>query len=325
MNRRAFLRIALAGSMAACHAPMVCAQSFPNRPIQLLVGNGPGSPPDIRAREIAHGLQSALGQPVVVINKVGASGMLAAREAARAAPDGYTLFLLSVNTLINEALDPPATRLRADDSYEMVTNLSGAPLILYCNPGVPVHGARELVEYARRNPGKLTYATGGAGSIEQLFAAAMFGDWGIELSEIPYPAATNGIVQVIAGAVNCGFAYPVTVAQHLSSGRLKAVGIGSGERLPALPDVPTFAEQGLFAPTLNAWQGIAVPKGTAPAIVDRLYQAVNTVLTTPQFRAKWVSQGAIIGGDRPAAFTQWARSQRDLISAVASKYQITKQ
>jgi len=324
MQRREFLRVTVAGS-AICAAPLVSAQPAGNRQLVLLVGNASGSPPDVRARELGQALAPVLGQPVIIINKPGASGMLAAREAARAAPDGQTVFLISVNQLINEAIDPPATRLPVLDNFELVTSLSGAPLILFRNPGVPVKGARDLVEYARQNPGKLTYATGGTGSIEQLYGAAMFGSLGIDLREVPYPAATKGILDVIGGTVNLGFAYPVTIGQHLSTERVKAIGIGSTERLSAVPDVPTFAEQGVSAPTLNAWQGLAVSKGTPPAVIGKLYEAVHTVLTTPKFRAKWVADGAIIGGDRPEAFTETVRAQREQIASVVKKYGIARQ
>lgn len=324
MKRRVFLQVTMAGSASMCAAPFASAQSAANRQLVLLVGNAPGSPPDVRARELGNALAPVLGQPVIVINKPGASGMLAAREAARSAPDGQTVLLISVNQLINEALDPPATRLPVLDSFELVTSLSGAPLILFRNPAVPVKGARDLVEYARQNPGKLTYATGGTGSIEQLYGAAMFGGLGINLVEVPYPAATKGILDVIGGGVNLGFAYPVTIGQHLSTERVKAIGIGSTERLSAVPDVPTFAEQGVQAPTLNAWQGLAVSKGTSPAVVAGLYKAVHTVLTTPQFRAKWVADGAIIGGDRPEAFTETVRVQREQIAGVVKKYGISR-
>lgn len=325
MKRRKFLQVTLAGSAAMCATPLVSAQATGNRQLVLLVGNAPGSPPDVRARELGQALAPKLGQPVIVINKPGASGMLAAREAARAAPDGQTVFLISVNQLINEAIDPPAARLPVLESFELVTNLSGAPLILFRNPAVPVQSAREFVEYARQHPGKLTYATGGAGSIEQLYAAAMFGGLGIDVKEVPYPAATKGILDVIGGAVDLGFAYPVTIGQHLSTARVKAIGIGSTERLSAVPDVPTFAEQGIEAPTLNAWQGLAVSKGTPPAVVARLQQAVHAVLTTPQFRAKWVSEGSIIGGDRPDTFTETVRAQREQIAGVVKKYGISRQ
>lgn len=321
MNRRHFVRNLGTASICGGALPLALAstESYPSRPIQFIVGNAAGSPPDVRVREMAEVMTRNLGQPIIVMNKPGAGGLLAARQVARSDPDGYNLLSLSFNHLISELLAPGEAPIL--NSLEVITNCSAAPLILYVNPEkVAARNAREFVEYARANPNKITYGTGGPGSIEQLYGKLLFGALGIQLTEVPYPAATRAISDVLGGTLDAGFAYVVTVGQYLATRRLHAIGIGSSGRLDAVPNVPTFKEQGFDAPSLMAWQGLAVPKGTPASIVSQLYRSTAAALKDPQLREHWTSQGAVMGGEPPDAYREFVKSQRTMLQDVIQRY-----
>lgn len=313
LTRRKFV----AGLIAATGSTAIAAEfvhSTSSRLVQLVVGNAPGSPPDVRFRELAEVMAPPLGQQIIVLNKPGAGGILAAREVARAKPDGNTLLALSVNHLIKDVLEPEATPFL--DRFDVVTSVSASPLILFINPSLPVKNFKEFVDYARANPRKLTYGTGGPASIEQLYGKLLFSSLGIELIEVPYPAATRAIMDVLGGTVSCGFAYVVTIGQFLAGNKLRALGVGHLQRLDAAPDIPTFVEAGFNAPLLNAWQGLAVPKGTPSAIIDKLYASAATALNDPELRKRWLSQGSVMGAERPDKYAQFVKSQREALAEI---------
>ena len=318
LTRRRFIAgmVAVTGSSTFAINPAYSQQS---QLIHLIVGNGPGSPPDVRFRELAGLMSKSLGQQIIVINKPGAGGILASREVERAKPDGHTILALSVNHLIKDIREPEGAPFL--DRFDLVTSISASPLILFINSNLPIKNFKEFVAYARANPKKLSYGTGGPESVEHVFGKRLFSSLGIELTEVPYPVATRAIVDVLGGNVSCGFGYLVTIGQHIGEGqnKLRTLGVGASQRLDAAPDIPTFAEQGADAPLLNAWQGLAVRKGTPQAFISKLQTSAAGALQDADLRKRWLSEGSILGGEQSDTYSQFVRSQRQILAQIVNK------
>ncbi|HKW38622.1 MAG TPA: tripartite tricarboxylate transporter substrate binding protein, partial [Burkholderiales bacterium] len=223
---------------------LAAAQSFPTKPIHILVPSPPGSSPDIRARQIGAHLAQSLGQPVIVENRPGANGMIAARETARAAPDGHTLFLALINNAIGDALKPdPCCRLNQE--LVPVSRFTMTPLVMVVNPSVAAKSVKEYVELAKAKPGGLTYASGGPGSISQLVGEWVKSEAKIKVLEVPYKAVNAEIPDLLAGVVQTAYTVPQVIAASVKAGKLRALAIAGPSRLALLPGVPTTAEAGL--------------------------------------------------------------------------------
>ena len=220
------------------------AQSFPSKPLRILVPSVPGSSPDIRARQIAGKLAESLGQPVLVENRPGGNGVIAAREAAKAPADGYTLFLALINNAIGDALAPdPCCRLNRE--LVPVSRFTMTPLVMVVHPSVWADSLRELIELAKAKPNALTYASGGPGSITQLVGEWVKAQADIEVLEIPYKSVGAELPDLTGGQVNIAFLVPNSVAAPIKAGKLRALAVTARERLAILPEVPTTAEAGL--------------------------------------------------------------------------------
>jgi tripartite-type tricarboxylate transporter receptor subunit TctC len=284
------------------------AQTWPAKPIRWIVPTGPGSAVDVNARRIAPRLGEALGQPVIVENKPGANSMIGAREVARAAPDGYTLFQAVVNNAINDALAPdPCCVL--NDRLVAVTRLYTTPLVMVVHPSVPAGTLKEYVALAKAQPGTLTYASGGTGAITQMVGELLKMNAGIQVREIPYKAIGAELPDLTGGHVLTAFISPVVIRDHVRAGRLRALGVASRERLSILPDVPTTAEAGYPAIEASGWNGIFVPAGTAPAIIGRLQQDIAMVLRSKEVQDDALKLGTVAGGEKPEEFAAFVRAE----------------
>ena len=214
------------------------AQSFPTKPIRILVPSPPGSSPDIRARQIGAHLTESLGQPVIVENRLGANGMIAARETARSAPDGYTLFLALINNAIGDALKPdPCCRLNQE--LVPISRFTMTPLVMVVNPSVPAKSVKEYIDLAKAKPGALTYASGGPGSISQLVGEWVKSEAKINVLEVPYKAVNSEIPDLLAGVVQTAYVVPQVIAASVKAGKLRALAVAGPSRLALLPGVPT--------------------------------------------------------------------------------------
>lgn len=294
--------------LAAC-PQSASAQSYPTRPIKLIVPFAPGGGNDTVARTIGQRLAALLGQPVVVENRAGAGGVLGAEVAAKAPPDGYTLFLGGVGSqVINPSLHAHLSYDAAKD-FTPVALLASAPLVLVVHPSVPASSVKELIALARAKPGQLNYASNGNGSSSHL-AALMFDSMaGVEMVHVPYKGLAPALTDLLSGQVQLMFSSVVAIVPHIKSGSLKPLGVSGAKRLSLMPDLPTIAEAGVPGYSTSSWYGILVPAGTPHDIVMRLNKEINVVLRDPEVRRALANDGADPVGGTPEEFAAYINTE----------------
>ena len=284
------------------------AQTFPSKPMRILVPSPAGSSPDIRARQIGQKLSAALGQPVIVENRPGANGMIAAREAARAAPDGHTMFLALINNAIGDVLRPdPCCRL--NEELLPVSRFTMTPLVMVVNPSVYASTLKEFILTAKARPNRLTYASGGAGSISQLVGEWIKWEARIKVLEVPYKAVNAEIPDLLGGTVMVAFVVPQVVVASIRSGKLQALAVTAPARLPMFPDVPTMAEAGLPGIEAIVWNGIFVPAGTPPPVIQLLHRELVNAYNAFDVKAQVENTGSSIAADTPEEFAAFIRAE----------------
>jgi tripartite-type tricarboxylate transporter receptor subunit TctC len=289
-------------------AGSVLAQPYPSKPLRWIVPTGPGSAVDVTARRIAPRLSEALGQPVIVENRPGAGSMIGAREAARAAPDGYTLFQAVVNNAINDIVTPDPCCL-LNDKLVAVTRLISTPLVMVVHPSVPASSVKEYVALARSKPNELTYASGGTGAITQMVGELLKSTTGIRVREVPYKAIGAELPDLTGGHVSTAFLASVVIRDHIRSGKLRGLAVAGRERVSIIPEVPTMAEAGFPAIEGIGWNGIFVPAGTPRPVIDRLQQDIARILRTKEMQDDAVTMGSQTGGERPEEFAAYVRGE----------------
>lgn len=291
------------------------AEDWPSRPIRLVVGYVPGGGTDVVARLLAARLSEQLKQSVVVENRAGASGTIAADYVAKAAPDGYTLLMgHSIANVIAPNVLPKVNYDPARD-FTAIRYVGYVPNVLVVNPArVPATRVPELIALARQQPGKLTYASSGIGSTQHL-AGVLFGKiTQTSMTHVPYKGSGQAVSDLLAGNVDMNFDTMPSVLEHIRAGKLRALAISTPQRVPQLPDVPTFSEAGIRGFDVTNWYAVMGPKGLPAPIVDKLAKALAEVVAAPDTHAKLVAQGVQFGGpDSPAAFGQF-------VGAELSKY-----
>jgi tripartite-type tricarboxylate transporter receptor subunit TctC len=245
---------------------------------------------------------------VIVENRPGANSMIGAREAARSAPDGYTLLQAVVNNALNDLLTPdPCCTL--NDKLVPVTRLYTTPLVMVVHPSVQAKTLKEYVALAKAQPGTLTYASGGTGAITQMVGELLKATAGIQVREIPYKAIGAELPDLTGGHVLTAFISPVVIRDHVRSGRLRGLAVASRERLSNLPDVPTTAEAGFPGVEASGWNGIFVPAGTPVAIINRLQQEISRVLHSKEVEDDAANLGTQAGGEKPEEFAAFVRGE----------------
>ena len=266
------------------------AQAYPNRPVRLIVPFPPGGSNDVVGRLVAKQLSTELGQQVFVDNHPGAGGVIGTQAAANAAPDGYTLLVVSLAHAVNPAL----YKLDYDPikSFEPVAILATGPNVLVVNPELPVHSVKELIALAKQKPGGLDYASAGVGSFQHMGGELFKLMAGVDLVHVPYKGGGPAMQDVISGHVKIMFSSLVQTTPFIKSGQLRALGTGGAKRNAVLPDVPTIAEGGVPGYVADNWWGIVVPAGTPGPIVEKLYKNVEAALKTPELQAVFVREGA---------------------------------
>ncbi|MFS8973709.1 Bug family tripartite tricarboxylate transporter substrate binding protein [Cupriavidus necator] len=305
MNRRAMLALAFGGlslSLALPAAAQTSPQTYPVKPIRIVVPYVAGGGTDTIARAMGEKLGKRLGQPVVVENRAGASGIIGTDAVAKAAPDGYTLLLtITQSVLTNQFL---YEKLPYDPRKDltMISVLADAQLVLVAHPSVPARTARELGDYARGRPGKVTYASWGVGSLSHLsgayFSKLMRGD----ATHVPYKGEAPMMQDLLGGQVQFGFASILTAKPYIQSGKLKALAVTGTQRSSALPDMPTFAESGMQDSAFKTlgWIGLLAPVGVPAPVVAKLEGEVRAILQTPDMQARLVALGLRTLGNSPA-------------------------
>ncbi|HZQ60816.1 MAG TPA: tripartite tricarboxylate transporter substrate binding protein [Casimicrobiaceae bacterium] len=275
------------------------AQAYPTKPIRFIVGFAPGGSADVMSRVIGQKLTETLGQAVITENKPGAAGTLGADLVARAAPDGYTLLVGSVSNVVISASTLPKLPFDPVKDFAPITLTASIPLVLVVNPGLPVKSVQELIAYAKANPGRLNFASGGNGVSNHLAGELFNRMAGVDMVHVPYKGDGPGVAAVLAGEAQLMFATVSTAMPHVQSGRLRALAVGTPHRLAALPDLPTIDEAGVAGYEVNVWNGILAPAGTPKEIVNKLHAEITKVLQLPDVKARLAGLGFEIVASTP--------------------------
>jgi tripartite-type tricarboxylate transporter receptor subunit TctC len=307
--RRQFLHLAAGAALLPAVSRTADAQSYPTRPIRLIIGYTPGGSADLTARLMGQWLSERLGQSFVVENRPGGGTNIATEAALRAAPDGYSLLLVAPANAINATL---YSKLNFNFLLEMVpiAGIIRCPNVVVVNPEVPVKTIPELIAYAKANPGKLNMASSGNGSTIHMSGELFKMLTGIDMLHVPYRGGAPALTDLLSGQVQVMFDNIPTCAEHVKSGKLRGLAVTSMRRSEVLPDLPTVAD---FLPgyEASAWYGLAAPKGTPPEIVETLNKAVNAILADPAAKTRFGELGAILLPGSAADFGKLVADETD--------------
>ena len=305
-----FILLLIALAVLPAHA------QYPNKPIRLIVPFAPGGSTDIFARLLAERAQGPLGQPVVVENRAGAAGNIGANEVAKGAPDGYTLLMATTGVMaINNALYKNMTYDAAKD-LEPVLYVASITNVLIVPPDSPAKSVAELIALAKKEPGKLTFASSGAGASTHMTAELFKAMTGTDILHVPYKGSGPAMPDLMSGRVHMMFENAPGAVSHIKAGKLRALAQTGLKRSKALPDVPTVAESGVPGYESLSWSGIAVAAGTPKAVIEKLNRDLNTVLAMPDMRQKIEEQGAEVIGGAPEVFSKHIAAEREKWSRV---------
>ncbi len=323
MKRRHLMALG-ASTVAVGLSPMSFAQAkFPQRPITLVVPTPPGGSTDFTARLIAEPLTRALGQSIIVDNKPGASGNIGNQFVARSKSDGYTLLMAYSGYQVGNP------HLFKDAGWEPIKDfvpvamVTRAPQVVAIHHALPVNTLQELVAYAKKNPGKLNYASSGNGSIQHIAGELFKQLTGTFITHIPYRGSGPAVQDLLAGTVDLHITTPASVVAHIKSGRLRALAVTSPKRLTSLPDVPTATEAGLKGYDLDSWFALYAPAGTPAAVVQQINAEVNKILQTPEVRKKAEDSGTAVEAMTPAQLGEFTRKELDYWGNVIKSAKIT--
>lgn len=325
MNRfslRPFLKsIGLAAALATSASAL--AADYPDHPITLIVSAAPGGTTDIAARLISVPLAKALGQTVVVENRPGASGGIAAQAVARAKPDGYTLLLqysgyqvITPSVMKNIGWDPIK-------DFAPVANVLSAPQVVVVRPSLPINSMKDLVAYAKEHPGALNYASSGNGSLQQVATELLNQQAGIKTAHIPYKGTGPALADLLSGSVDMTITTPPPLLGQITAGKLRALAITGDQRLPSLPNVPTAAEAGFPDLIVSSWFAMYAPAGTSPEVVNKLAGEIEKIMKTDDFRQKAAEQGAEARFMGPKELGDYTRSELERWNKVVKTANIT--
>src|SRR5713226_292591 len=305
MKRRTCWTIALAACVAAAAPVAAFAQVYPVRPIRSIMTVAGGA--DIVARLVAQGLTEALGQPVVVESQAGAGGAIGAETVARAAPDGHTIMLASASTVVMNRFLSKSARLDPLRDFMPITKAFDTVALVVTSPSLPVDSVRELIEYARRNPGKLSFGTSGVGTTHHLSGEAIRLLAGIDWIHVPYKGGPPVLTDLVGGQIPVGFTILATAAPFIKSGKVKVLAVNGARRYPVIPDVPTVGEQlpGYEAP--STWGGYFGPAGMPQPVAKRLHDEIVKVLSRHEVRSKAEDIGFVIDPSSPEELTETIR------------------
>ena len=298
---------------ALCFAMLMAldagAQAYPSKPVKMVVGFSPGGGTDILARIVAQKLSETWGQSVVVDNRPGASATIGASVVAKAAPDGYTL---SMGQLTPNAIAPA---LMADLPYNATRDfipiiLVGiSPNILVINPSLPAKSVAELVALAKSKPGRLSYASSGAGSLQHLAAELFKSRAGVDIIHVPFKGSGQAVIDLISGTVDMNFDSIPAVIQHVKSGKLRAIAVTAAKRASGLPEIPTIAESGYPDYDLTTWWGLFAPAGTPPEIVAKIHRDTLAVLQNAEVRERFAGLSVDPGGGSSREFSDYVQRE----------------
>ncbi len=286
------------------------AQTYPTKPIRLIVPYAAGGTSDILARQLGPKLSDTWGQPVVVENKTGANGNVGADFVAKSAPDGYTLLLTDLGGLVISASVYPQLPFNPSKDFTPVAMVSYSPHVLAVHPSVPVNNVKELIQHARANPGKLNFAVSGIGGAPQLAGIEFAQRTGVQWTYIPYKGGSDAVAAVAAGQADVLFNGMLATWPTVQGGRLRALAISSAQRVPSAADTPTVAEQGLPGFETGSFQGVVGPLGMPRETVAKLNAELNRILAPADMKERFAKQGTEIRTGTPEGLGTWLRSEQ---------------
>lgn len=312
MKRKTFLLTSVAAGAMWLTGHPVHAQSapWPNRPVKIVVPFPAGGATDVITRALGQKLSSELGQTFVIENRPGAASAIGAEQVARSAPDGYTLLMATSSSLVNNRF--LYKKLSYDpDGFELISLVCVTPLVLVANTSLPADNLAGIIQHAKANPGKLSYASYGTGTISHLATALLALRSGVNMGHVPYKGAAEALPALMGGHVALYTDTIVSSVALIKSGKVKPIGVTTARRTSILPDVPTIAEQGLPGFDMVPWYGLVAPKGSPKEVTDRLRTAMSKVMQTPEFIGELAQVGAELptGGLGPADFAALMKSE----------------
>ena len=312
MNLRLRLLAAAASVLFCSTSTSALAQAqapaWPAKPVKIIFGFPPASATDVIARAVGAKLQERWGQPVVIDNRPGAGGNLGSEIAARQPADGYTIFFGTVANAISVSL---YSKLNYDylKDFTPVTLVATTPLVLVANADFPAKSVRELIAFAKANPGKVNFGSGGVGTSNHLAGEMFKSATGTDLVHVPYKGTPAAHTDLLSGQISLMWDNIVAVTPHIRSGKLRPIAVTSAQRATSLPDVPTMAEAGLAGFEAVSWIGALVPVGTPKPIVDRIHADLVAVLRMPDVQEKLAASGAVLVGNTQEQFAEWNRRE----------------
>jgi tripartite-type tricarboxylate transporter receptor subunit TctC len=309
--KRRTLALAVLGAGVLALAPFAAqAQAaFPSKALTMVVPFSAGGTTDILARVVGQFMSKDLGQPVIIDNRAGAGGNIGAQMVARAAPDGYTILMGTVGThAINQSLYKKMAFDPIKD-FSPISRVALVPNLLVANPSQPFKTVKEMIAYAKANPGKLTFASSGSGSSIHLSGEMFQQMAGVEMQHIPYKGSAPAITDLLGGQTAVMFDNMPSAIGHVRAGKLRAIAVTTPNRSPALPNVPTIAESGVPGYSATSWFGILAPAGTPAPVIARLNASILKALADPEVKKKLAEQGAEPHGEKPEQFAEFIRSE----------------
>jgi tripartite-type tricarboxylate transporter receptor subunit TctC len=305
----------LFAAAALALASQAFAQSFPSHPVTIVVPFPPGGGTDALTRIMQPSLSRVWGQPIIVENKPGAAGAIGGDVVAAAKPDGHTLLMSSTAGITAQNVDKLAP----------VTLVSASPYVVVVNAKVPAASIRELIDYARKNPGKLTFGSSGTGAASHLSAELFKSMANVDMLHVPYKGTGQAVTDLVGGQIDVMFSPAETVMQHVQAGRLRALAVTSAHRFGALPDLPTVAEAGVPGYEAVGWFGLFAPAAAPKELVARISADANKVLADPDVKQKMLAAGAEPTGMTPDQFARFVRSEMDKWTRLMKERGITPQ
>jgi tripartite-type tricarboxylate transporter receptor subunit TctC len=309
LPRRNFLHLAAGAAALPAVSRIAGAQTYPTRPVRMIVPFAAGGPADIIARLISQWLSERLAQQFIVENRPGAGSNIGTEAVVRAPADGYTLLLITSTNAINTTLYDKLNFNFIRD-IEPVASLLRTTHVMAVHPSVPAKTVPEFIDYAKANPGKINMASGGIGSAPHIYGELFKTMTGVDLVQVHYRGAGPALVDLLAGQVQIIFVNTAASIEYIRAGRLRALAVTTETRSEALPDVPTVGE---FLPGYEAsgWNGVGVPKGTPAEIIDKLNREINTALADPKIKARLADLGAIVFANTPAEFGKFIADETE--------------
>jgi tripartite-type tricarboxylate transporter receptor subunit TctC len=304
------IRAAGAAALAiAAIVPTTASAAYPDKPVTVVVPFPPGGSTDMVARTLSTKLAASLGQPFVVENQPGATGAIGAARVKRAPADGYTILVASIGVYATNPFLQKGLQYDPVKDFDLLTVAVRAPNVLVANPSVPANNVAELIEYLKKNPDKVSFATSGAGSSDHLTAALFWQRTGTSGVHVPYKGGAPAIQDLIAGHAQVSFQNVNAVLNHIKAGKLKALAVTGDKRSAVLPDVPTLAEAGVKGVDVFSWQAVAAPKGLPKDVNDRLHGAIVKALNEPDVRKSLSEQGFEVVGNSQEQFATFLNQE----------------